>query len=58
MQGERVALPGPNSCKTLAGLKSYEDALDALVCAWVGTEYLAGRATAYGDCDAAIWVPN
>lgn len=39
-------------------LKRYEDALDALVCAWVGALYLAGCATAYGDDTAAIWVPN
>lgn len=39
-------------------LKAYEDALDALVCAWVGAEYLAGRAEAYGDETAAIWVPK
>lgn len=38
-------------------LKGLEDALDALVCAWVGIEYLAFRCTAYGDETAAIWVP-
>ncbi len=42
---------------TFASLKRYEDALDALVCAWVGARYLEGNATAYGDGDAAIWVP-
>jgi predicted RNase H-like nuclease len=40
-----------------ASLKQYEDALDALVCGWVGMEFLAGRCTAYGDETAAIWVP-
>lgn len=39
-------------------VKAHEDALDALVCAWVGAEYLAGRADAYGDETAAIWVPK
>ncbi len=39
-------------------LKAYEDTLDALVCAWVGAEYLAGRAEAFGDETAAIWVPK
>lgn len=43
---------------SLNSLKRYEDALDALVCAWVGARYLAGCATAYGDHTAAIWVPN
>jgi predicted RNase H-like nuclease len=40
-----------------SGLKRYEDALDALVCAWVGAKYLLGEAVAYGDGTAAIWVP-
>ncbi len=42
---------------TLTFLKRYEDALDALVCAWVGARYLEGCATAYGDGNAAIWIP-
>lgn len=42
---------------TFTALKRYEDALDALVCAWVGARYVEGSATAYGDGDAAIWVP-
>jgi predicted RNase H-like nuclease len=49
-----IALPFP-ATGTLAGLKRYEDALDALICAWVGMEYLAGRAIAYGDDTGAIW---
>lgn len=40
-----------------AGLERHEDALDALVCAWVGTEHLAGRTAALGDAEAAIWTP-
>ena len=38
-------------------LKRYEDSLDALVCAWVGSCYLDNRAESFGDEDAAIWVP-
>ena len=38
-------------------LKRYEDALDALICTWVGARYIMGRAVAYGDAAAAIWVP-
>ena len=38
-------------------LKRFEDALDALVCAWVGACYLGGRAECFGDRQAAIWVP-
>jgi predicted RNase H-like nuclease len=48
-------LPGP---RPFARLKRYEDALDALICAWVGIEYLAGRTQAYGDTDSAIWMPR
>lgn len=52
-------LPGDSYAGSLKSLKRYEDALDALVCAWVGARYLAGCATAYGDNEtAAIWVPN
>lgn len=39
-------------------LKSYEDALDALICAWIGIEYLADRVRAHGDGTAAIWLPT
>lgn len=39
------------------GLKSYEDCIDALVCAWVGYQILARKAKAYGDDVSAIWVP-
>lgn len=42
---------------TLAELKRYEDALDALVCAWTGIEYLAGRLRAHGDARGAVWAP-
>lgn len=42
----------------LSSLKRWEDAMDALVCAWMGIEYLAGRAKGYGDSTAAIWTPT
>ena len=38
--------------------KAIEDALDAVVCAWVGTCILDGLATPFGDEESAIWVPN
>ena len=44
--------------RTLSALKRYEDALDALVCAWVGARYLEGHAQCFGDANAAIWVPS
>jgi len=42
----------------IARLKRFEDAIDALVCAWVAIEYVEGRAVPYGDHTAAIWCPT
>lgn len=53
-----INLPLPNNSQTLAGLKRYEDGLDALVCAWIGMLYLGGRARSVGDDTAAIWLPR
>jgi len=39
-------------------LKSIEDALDAIICAWVGYEYANGRAESLGDMNASIWTPT
>ena len=38
-------------------VKAYEDALDAVICAWVAVCALEGRARPFGDKDSAIWVP-
>ena len=58
IQGIPDFLPGgPYVGRTLASLKRYEDALDALVCAWVGSLYFECRANHHGDGNAAIWVP-
>lgn len=54
----KVTLPSSSDVHTLSSLKRYEDVLDALVSAWVGSKFMAGNATAYGDQSAAIWVPN
>lgn len=54
----RLPLPKMPEEASLASLKRYEDALDALVCAWVGIQYLEGRAVPLGDETAAIWVPS
>jgi predicted RNase H-like nuclease len=51
----RADLEFPKEPRSLAALKRYEDTLDALVCAWVGVEFLAGRARGMGDGVAAIW---
>lgn len=38
--------------------KAYEDALDAVVCAWVGICALDARAVPFGDEHSAIWIPQ
>lgn len=49
----------PISAKTsLASLKSFEDSLDAAICAWVGLRFMRGLAEPYGNEDAAIWAPT
>lgn len=48
----------PPTVGGLAALKGFEDALDALVSAWVGIRYLDGAAIAFGDNTSAIWVPK
>lgn len=46
-----------NETDSYAMLKSYEDTLDALVCAWVGTEFLQKKCKPYGDDNSKIWLP-
>jgi len=50
-------LPNTINVPAPASLKRYEDALDALVSAWVGTCYAEGNTVPYGDATAAIWCP-
>jgi predicted RNase H-like nuclease len=59
-QIEGVSKSLPEIAEGASGLafKSYEDALDAIVCAWVGVCALEGVADAYGDVDSAIWIPS
>ena len=58
IEGVASALPLPDPSSRGYELKAFEDCLDAVVCAWVGTCVLDGTATAYGDRASAIWVPN
>lgn len=51
-----LTLPKPEGLK-LSHLKPYEAMLDALICAWIGTLYVEGKARAYGDQSAAVWCP-
>ena len=55
---EDVDLHLPETFSTLAAMKAYEDCLDAIISAWVGLQFFLGKATPYGDNNAAIWVPN
>jgi predicted RNase H-like nuclease len=52
-----IILPGSDNVPTLAALKPYEDAIDALVSAWVGVCYTEGTAVSFGDTTSAIWCP-
>lgn len=38
-------------------LKPVEDAIDAVVCAWVGHQFQIGNAESLGDLTSAIWTP-
>jgi predicted RNase H-like nuclease len=56
--GVEAALPIPSVSASGLVLKSYEDRLDAVVCAWVGMRVLEGRAIPHGDDTSAIWIPT
>jgi predicted RNase H-like nuclease len=59
ISGAELPLPTPDEAEHLrtSGLKRFEDALDALICGWVGVRYLDRHCTAFGDETAAIWTP-
>jgi len=38
-------------------IDTYEDRLDAIVCAWCAIRALQGRVKAYGNDVSAIWIP-
>lgn len=46
------------SLNPLTSLKSFEDKLDALICAWSGYKIQEGCFIPFGDQDAAIWNPE
>lgn len=53
-----LKIPASDDFCSFADLKRYEDALDSLICAWVGVLYLEGSCIPYGDNKAAIWIPK
>ncbi len=58
IDGVERALPTLRPDSSLSALKSYEDMLDAAVCAAVAICALEGCATPFGDDESAIWIPN
>ena len=58
ISGVTTMLPLPTIGASTATLKSFEDMLDAVVCAGVGTCALEGRATPFGDTESGIWIPT
>jgi predicted RNase H-like nuclease len=55
--GVKALLPALEVSASGREMKAYEDQLDAIVCAWVATSILDGRAQSYGDKHSAIWIP-
>jgi len=58
VNGAAALLPADYASLRPSRLKAVEDTLDAIVCAWIGAEVMRGRAEAFGDETAAIWVPS
>jgi predicted RNase H-like nuclease len=56
--GLEFPVPEARNLQSLSALKPYEDALDAVISSYVGALFLSGSAQAYGDAEAAIWVPK
>jgi predicted RNase H-like nuclease len=56
--GVGTALPRLERNASGAEVKAYEDALDAIICAWVAICALEGRARPFGDDNSAIWIPD
>lgn len=53
-----LEIPDASHMRTFTGFKRYEDALDALICGWVGIQYFETTIKPYGNYDSAIWVPT
>lgn len=58
LPGTMAMLPLPLPEARTADLKRFEDRLDAVICAVAGIAVLEGKARAFGDDRAAIWVPR
>jgi predicted RNase H-like nuclease len=58
IQGVKEGLPTISLDSRASDLKSYEDMIDAVVCAAVAICALEGCASPFGDEDSAIWIPT
>ncbi len=58
VEGAGAFLPADLASFRVSRLKAVEDTLDALICTWIGAEFVRKKAEAFGDEDAAIWVPR
>ncbi|WP_211332293.1 hypothetical protein [Eilatimonas milleporae] len=58
INGVKEMLPLPSPGARTNDLKSFEDKLYAVICAWVGSLALSQQAQPMGDETAAIWVPT
>ena len=56
IDGVAVHLPELNDGASSADMKSFEDKLDAIVCAWVAICCLEDKAVPYGDEGSSIWI--
>jgi predicted RNase H-like nuclease len=56
--GIAIVESGIELIDTFRTLKQREDRIDALICAWTAIEYLDGSIVAFGDHNAAVWVPR
>jgi predicted RNase H-like nuclease len=56
--GVVAALPSLEINASGTDVKAYEDALDAIICAWVAICGLEGRAAPFGDENSSIWIPT
>lgn len=58
ISGVARALPELAAKASDAEVKSYEDMLDSVVCAWVAICALNDQAEPFGDQQSAIWIPK
>jgi predicted RNase H-like nuclease len=58
IHGVKDALPTISLNSPASDLKSYEDMIDAVVCAAVAICAIEGSASPFGDTDSAIWIPT